>query len=78
MSKKRKEVVTSIEDAASKIKDGMTVAIGGFGADNHPMTLIREIIRNGRKNLTVIASATAGLEIDLLIGAGCVKKLVAP
>ena len=78
MSKKRKEVVTSIEDAASKIKDGMTVAIGGFGADNHPMTVIREIIRNGRKNLTVIASATAGLEIDLLIGAGCVKKLVAP
>ena len=78
MSKKRKEVVTSIEDAASKIKDGMTVAIGGFGANNHPMTVIREIIRNGRKNLTVIASATAGLEIDLLIGAGCVKKLVAP
>jgi glutaconate CoA-transferase, subunit A len=76
--KKRKEVVTSIEDAASKIKDGMTVAVGGFGADNHPMTLIREIIRNGRKNLTVIASATAGLEIDLLIGAGCVKKLIAP
>ena len=51
MSRKRKEVVTSIEDAASKIKDGMTVAIGGFGADNHPMTLIREIIRDGRKNL---------------------------
>jgi len=78
VSKKRKEVVTSIVDAASKIEDGMTVAIGGFGADNHPMTVIREIIRNGRKNLTVIASATAGLEIDLLIGAGCVKKLIAP
>src|SRR5262249_8784770 len=45
VSRKRKEVVTSIEEAASKIKDGMTVAIGGFGADNHPMTLIREIIR---------------------------------
>mgnify|MGYP003393556152 CR=1 FL=1 len=78
MSTKRKEVVASITDAAAKIKSGQTVAIGGFGADNHPMALIREIIRNGTKDLTVIASATAGLEIDLLIGAGCVKKLIAP
>ena len=60
------------------IKDGQTVAIGGFGADNHPMAIVREIIRTGNKNLTIIASATAGLEIDLLIGAGCVKKLIAP
>lgn len=78
MSKKRKEVVSSIADAAAKIKSGQTVAIGGFGADNHPMALLREIIRQGTKNLTIIASATAGLEIDLLIGAGCVKKLIAP
>ena len=56
----------------------MTVAVGGFGADNHPMAIVREIIRNGTKKSHVIASATAGLEIDLLIGAGCVKKLIAP
>jgi glutaconate CoA-transferase subunit A len=78
MSKKRKEVVASVTDAAARIKDGQTVAIGGFGADNHPMALVREIIRKGTKDLTIIASATAGLEIDLLIGAGCVKKLIAP
>ncbi len=78
MSAKRKEVVASIADAAAKIRSGQTIAVGGFGADNHPMALIREIIRKGTKDLTVIASATAGLEIDLLIGAGCVKKLIAP
>jgi glutaconate CoA-transferase, subunit A len=78
MSKKRKEVVASVKDAAAMIKDGQTVAIGGFGADNHPMALVREIIRKGTKDLTIIASATAGLEIDLLIGANCVKKLIAP
>ncbi|MGV6872073.1 CoA transferase subunit A [Pseudochelatococcus sp. B33] len=77
-NRKRKEVVFSIQDAAARIESGMTIAIGGFGADNHPMTLVREIIRNGTKDLTVIASATAGLEIDLLIGAGCVRKLIAP
>ena len=78
MSKKRKEVTKSIEDAVSLIKDGQIVAIGGFGADNHPMAIVREIIRAGKKNLTIVASATAGLEIDLLIGAGVVKKLIAP
>ena len=78
MSKKRKEVVKSIEEAVAQIKDGQTVAIGGFGADNHPMAIVREMIRTGKKNLTLVASATAGLEIDLLIGAGCVKKLYAP
>jgi glutaconate CoA-transferase subunit A len=78
VSKKRKEVVQLVKDAAAQIKDGMTIAVGGFGADNHPMALVREIIRQGTKKLTVVASATAGLEIDLLIGAGCVKKLVAP
>jgi glutaconate CoA-transferase, subunit A len=30
------------------------------------------------KNLTVIGAATAGLEIDLLIGAGAVRKVIAP
>jgi glutaconate CoA-transferase, subunit A len=78
VSKKRKEVVKSIEEAVAQIKDGQIVAIGGFGADNHPMAIVREMIRTGKKNLTLVASATAGLEIDLLIGAGCVKKLYAP
>lgn len=76
--RKRKEVIKSIEDAVSDIKDGMTISIGGFGADNHPMAVIREIIKQGKKDLTVIASATAGLDVDLLIGAGCVKKVIAP
>ena len=77
MSKnKRREVVAGISEAAAKIESGMTVAIGGFGADNHPMAMVREIIRNGVTDLTLVGSATAGLEIDLLIGAGCVKKLI--
>lgn len=51
MSKKRKEVVKSIEEAVALIKDGQTVAIGGFGADNHPMAIVREMIRTGKKIL---------------------------
>ena len=77
-NRKRKEVTTSVQEAAGRIKDGMTVALGGFGTVNHPMSVIREIIRNGVKNLTVIGAATGGLDIDLLIGAGCVRKVIAP
>ena len=75
---KRKEVVKSVEEAASVIKDGMTVAIGGFGTTNHSMAIIRQIIKNRTKNLTVIGAATSGLEIDFLIGAGCARKVISP
>jgi glutaconate CoA-transferase subunit A len=74
----RREVVMAENEAAALIKDGDVVIVGGFGTVNHPMPIIRALIRRKVKNLTVIGAATAGLEIDLLIGAGCVKKVIAP
>ena len=74
----RREVVMAKNEAAALIKDGDVVIVGGFGTVNHPMPIIRALIRRKAKNLTVIGAATAGLEIDLLIGAGCVKKVIAP
>lgn len=75
---KRKEVLKSENEAAALIKDGDVVIVGGFGTVNHSMPIIRALIRRKIKNLTVIGAATAGLEIDLLIGAGCVRKVIAP
>jgi glutaconate CoA-transferase subunit A len=75
---KRREVVMTENAAAALIEDGHVVIVGGFGTVNHPMPIIRALIRRKVKNLTVIGAATAGLEIDLLIGAGCVKKVIAP
>ena len=74
----RREVLLGEDQAAALIKDGDTVIVGGFGTVNHPMAIIRALIRRKAKNLTIIGAATAGLEIDLLIGAGCVKKVIAP
>jgi glutaconate CoA-transferase subunit A len=74
----RREVLMQEDEAAALIKDGDVVIVGGFGTVNHPMPIIRALIRRKVKNLTVIGAATAGLEIDLLIGAGCVKKVIAP
>ena len=75
---KRKEVLKREDEAAALIKDSDVIIVGGFGTVNHPMPIIRALIRRNVKNLTVIGAATAGLEIDMLIGAGCVKKVIAP
>jgi glutaconate CoA-transferase subunit A len=74
----RKQVLLGEEEAAALIKDGDVVIVGGFGTVNHPMPIIRALVRRNVKSLTVIGAATAGLEIDLLIGAGCVRKVIAP
>jgi glutaconate CoA-transferase subunit A len=67
--------VVSVVDA---IQDGMTVAIGGFINSGHPMAIIRELVRAGRRDLTVVGAASAGLEVDMLIAAGCVATVVTP
>ena len=56
-------------EAAGRITDGMTVAIGS----PTPMALVRQIIRRGLKDLTVV---DVGLSLDMLIAAGCVRKVV--
>ena len=47
----------------------MTIAHG----EPAPMALVRQIVRRGVRDLTVIS---AGLALDLLIAAGCVRKTV--
>ena len=75
---KRKEVIVDEVEAAGWIKDGMSIIIGGFITSSHPMAITRQIIKNGVKDLTVIGPASSGLDVDLLIGAGCTKKVVSP
>jgi len=68
VDKRQKHLVSELE-AVNWIDDGMTIAIG----EPHPMALIRHIVRRGLRDLTVIGS---GLAIDLLIAAGCVRKVI--
>jgi len=73
---KRREVVIDEKEAATWIKDGMTVAIGGLAASGKPVAIIRQIIKNGVKDLTIVGSNLC-FEADMLIGEGRVKKLIA-
>jgi len=74
----RKEVIINETEAANIIEDGMMVSVGGFITSSHPMALVRQIVRKGCKNLTIVGAASAGLDVDLLIGAGCVRKVISP
>jgi glutaconate CoA-transferase subunit A len=69
MNTRRRERIIDEVDAASWIESGMTIAIGM----PTPYAVVRQIIRRGLKDLTVVDS---GFSLDLLIGAGCVRKVL--
>lgn len=48
----------TIDEAISKIKDGMTIMIGGFLANGSPDKLIDKIVEKNVKNLTIIVNDT--------------------
>ncbi len=68
----------SVADAVEKIPDGASLMIGGFMGVGSPHRLIAELVRQGRKGLTVIANDTArpGHGIGRLIDAKAVTQLV--
>ena len=74
----RRDVVVSEAEAASVVQDGTTVAVGGFINSGHPMALVRQLVRQGRRDLVLVGAASAGLEVDMLIAAGCVRRVIAP
>ncbi|MEJ2293985.1 MAG: CoA-transferase, partial [Candidatus Lokiarchaeota archaeon] len=58
------------------VKDGDILGFGGLSFWRKPMAAVREIIRQQKKNLT-ICTFVGGLEVDMLLAAGCVSKVKA-
>ena len=48
-----------VEEAVRMIPDGASIMIGGFMGVGTPERLIDELVRQGKRNLTVIANDTA-------------------
>jgi glutaconate CoA-transferase subunit A len=74
----RQSRIIELDAALDQVRDGMTVAVGGFINSSHPMLVVRGLIRRGLKDLVIVGAASSGLEIDLLIAAGCARRVVAP
>jgi acetate CoA/acetoacetate CoA-transferase alpha subunit len=68
-----------LQDAVALIPDGASLMVGGFMAVGTPERLIDELVRQGKRNLTVIANDTAmpGRGIGKLVSAGRVSKTIA-
>lgn len=69
----------SVEDAVSRIPNHASLLIGGFMGVGTPVRIIEEIVRQQKRDLTVIANDTAspGIGIGKLISARVVRKLIA-
>jgi len=64
----------SVHEAAGLVQPGDTLALGGMTLYRRPVAFVRELIRQGKGDLTLLAF-TAGYESDLLVGAGLIKRV---
>src|SRR5512146_2450444 len=69
----------SLSSAVALIPEGASLMIGGFMAVGSPERVIDEIVRQGKRNLTVIANDTAmpGKGIGKLVDAGLIARTIA-
>ena len=70
--------VIGVAAAVEMIPDSAALMIGGFMGAGTPPRLIDELVRQGRKNLTVIANDTArpGVGIGKLVTAKLVRRVI--
>jgi acetate CoA/acetoacetate CoA-transferase alpha subunit len=69
----------SLQDAVELVPNGASIMIGGFMGVGTPERLIDEIVRQGKRSLTVIANDTAmpGRGIGKLVTAGLLDRAIA-
>lgn len=65
--------MTLQEAVSAFLPDGASFSLGGITA-REPMAATHEIIRQGKKDLTYITATTTDAP-NMLLGAGCIKKL---
>jgi glutaconate CoA-transferase subunit A len=76
MAARKENKVVGLTEAVRIIQDGDTLAIQGMGTQISPLAVIREMIRAGKRELTVVM-IMGGIGLDWMIAAGCVKRVLA-
>ena len=72
------KIVQSMAEAMAGVRDGSIVLIGGFGSIGQPNALIKGLIEQGAKDLTVVAnnSGVGHVGLAALLETGRVRKIV--
>ncbi|AWN42807.1 CoA transferase subunit A [Methylobacterium durans] len=68
-----KSKIVPLEELAARVADGSSLALGGSFLHRGPFALVRELIRQGRKDLEVIKQSP-GYDIDILCRAGALSR----
>ena len=63
----------SLAEMVARIPDGASLALGGSFLHRGPFAFVRELIRQGKRDLEIVKQSP-GYDIDILCRAGCVKK----
>jgi glutaconate CoA-transferase subunit A len=69
------EKLTSVEDAARRVQDGDVVAVGGCLFSRTPMALVREILRQRRRGLTLARNLMC-TEGEFMMVAGAAERVM--
>jgi 3-oxoacid CoA-transferase A subunit len=81
MTQKSKQVAT-FQEAVRDIPDGATIGFGGFAMPGVPFNLIKALLEQGARQLTLVANTTGGAQqprmpdIGMLVENGQVKKVI--
>lgn len=68
----------SLHDAVALIPEGATLMVAGFVGVGTPERLIDELVRQGKRNLTVISNdtTTPGVGVGKLVSGGLLRKFI--
>ena len=65
----------SLAEAVASIPDGSLVGLGGNLTHRAPAALVHELVRQGKRDLTLVKTA-AGYDFDVLCGAGVAAHVI--
>ncbi len=73
------KVVGSAAEAVAVIRDGASLAVGGFGLCGIPSVLIDAVLESGAKDLSVVSNncGVDGVGLGVLLGAGRIDRITA-
>ena len=71
-----RDKTVTLQEAAKIVSPGATLGLGGLMLRRHPMALIREMVRR-RVRRSHTQTWVGGIDVDLLVGAGCVRRVEA-
>lgn len=72
------KVVETVARALDGLRDGMTVAVSGFGLSGNPEALIRGVLEAGARDLTLVSNnaGAMGLHLATWLHAGVVSRFI--